>query len=232
MELKLTNEKVRATISKNNATSFGLTLIAGLPFSPEIGQQVQRQLEALAPDRFTWYGPEQLHTTLVAPLRGRYREGPPLHRAELPSDLDGFISDLAGFCAQIEPFMLDLVGVQCTEDGFVVVSENTPLRRLAASFRRHPELDRPKYDHGLHVAIGYLNSQPADLSKVERARLEAGFAQIVDAPIGRVAIDRLWLAHYASRTLSRIVGKVAFPLGQPQYLTSAQLLEQLNIGDD
>ena len=90
MRLNLVEQRVKQTIHKNTATSYGLTLVIGLPFPVEIRgriQNIQKKLEASAPGRITWYGAEHLHTTLFAPLRGRYREGPPLQREELPADL-------------------------------------------------------------------------------------------------------------------------------------------------
>ena len=74
MKLALDEARVQQTIHKNTATSYGLTLVAGLPFPAEIGsrvQAIQAQLEPLAPGRFTWYGVDHLHVTLVAPLRTR-----------------------------------------------------------------------------------------------------------------------------------------------------------------
>ena len=70
MELALNEARVQQTIRKNTATSYGLTLVVGLPFPSEIGNRVRRiqeHLETLAPGRLTWYGLDQLHATLVAP---------------------------------------------------------------------------------------------------------------------------------------------------------------------
>ena len=127
MKLTLIEEKVQQTIRKNTATSYGLTLVIGLPFPPEIStriQSTQQYLESLVPGRFTWYGLEHLHATLVAPLRGRYRDFPPLQREELPTDLQGFTQNLANFFAHYPPFSLELAGVHLSNNGFVLVSEN------------------------------------------------------------------------------------------------------------
>ena len=88
--LMFDEEKVRQIIRKNQATSYGLTLVIGLPFPSDIGsrvQLIQRQLEALTPGHFFWYGLDHLHATLVAPLRGRYRDHPALQRLGLANPL-------------------------------------------------------------------------------------------------------------------------------------------------
>ena len=64
VKLVLIEEQTRQTIYKNTATSYGLTLVIGLPFPAAIRKQiqnVQNQLDALAPGRFTWYGTDHLH---------------------------------------------------------------------------------------------------------------------------------------------------------------------------
>lgn len=236
MTLTLNPAKLRHTIHKNTTTSYGLTLVAGLPFPAEIGSRVQHlqaHLEASASGHFTWYGSDHLHATLVAPLRGRYRESPPLQRDELPADLNGFLYDLTAFCAQHQPFPLDLAGAQLTVGGFVMVGENTLVGQLASSLRRYPELDPPKHAPGLHVAIGYLNTERPFTTKEEEARFEMALAQVANVSVGRVLVQQVWLVHYASRTLSRIVGRVPFILGQSNPLTVERLRQELGIpGDD
>ena len=228
----LIDEKVRATIRKNTATSYGLTLIIGLPFPPGISSQirdVQEQLEELLPSRFTWYGWDHLHATLVALLRGRYREWPPLQREDLPFDLDSFGRDLGDFFARLQPFPLELAGVHITEEGFVMVAENTPVQQLASRLQGYPELDWPEHLKGLHVAIGFLNTCRPFSTGEEQRHFEEGFAQIMDIPIGRMTVRQVWLVHYANRTLNRIVGKVPFTLGCPNPLTAERLLQDLGI---
>src|SRR5688500_17244176 len=98
MELNLNADKICTTIRKNTVTSYGLTLVIGLPFPLNIGskiQFVQNHLELLAPSQFMWYERDQLHATLTAPLRGRYREWPPLQPQELPSNPVGFVEALS-----------------------------------------------------------------------------------------------------------------------------------------
>ena len=87
MTLVLDPKRMRTTLNKNRATSFGLTLVVGLPFARPILAPILRlraQTETLLPGRFLWYAPDHLHATVMAPLRGRYREGPPLRREEFP----------------------------------------------------------------------------------------------------------------------------------------------------
>jgi hypothetical protein len=225
-------EKVRRTVQKNTATSYGLSLVVGLPFPDEICARIgriQQQLEALAPGRFTWYGPVHLHATLFAPLRGRYREWPPLQWQELPADLEGLARDVASFFVQLDPFSLELAGVHVSQDGVAEVRENTLVQRLVSTLRRHPELDEPKHRTGLHVAIGFLNKVPPFDTDEEQARFEAGLDQFMYTPVGQVTVQQVWLVHYANRTLDRIVGKVPLALGRVNTLTAEQLLRELGI---
>src|SRR5581483_10938547 len=72
VKLSFMKETVSKTIWKSTATSYGLTLVAGLPFPYTICTSircVQEQLDLLAPGGFTWYECHYLHTTVVAPLR-------------------------------------------------------------------------------------------------------------------------------------------------------------------
>jgi hypothetical protein len=232
MKLTFVEAKVRQTIRKNTATSYGLTLVVGLPFPAEIGNRIwhiQGQLEALAPGCFTWYGLDHLHATLLAPLRGRYRDSPPLQREELMADLQGFIQSLIDFFAQHQPFSLELAGVHVTAEGFVMVGENTLVQQLASNLRRYPEFDSPKHLRGLHVAIGYLNTGRPFATDEESVRFEMALAQLTEAPVGRVMVQQIWLVHYANRTLNRIVGKVPFTLGQTNTLDDENLLQELGI---
>jgi hypothetical protein len=225
-------EKVATTFYKNTTTSYGLTLVAGLPLPEAIGdriQQVQAQLETLAPQGFSWYGIEQLHTTLLAPLRGRYRAAPALGRDELPAHFEAFLHDLSECCTQQPPLSLLLAGVRVTEDGAVVVHEQTLMQRLAARLSRHPKLDRPKYAGGLYVVIGYLQSANLFASEAERVRFYEELRRHAEIPIGTMTIHQVWLVHYRNRTLSRIVGKVSLWLGRPNQLDMQHVLDALGI---
>jgi hypothetical protein len=150
---------------------------------PEISNQIgyiQQQLENLIPGCFVWYGLDHLHATLVAPLRGRYREYPPLQRVELPTNLQDFAQDLANFFAKRQPFSLELAGVHVTAEGFVMVVENTLGQHLASSLQKYPELDQPKHFRGLHVAIGFFNTSRPFATDAARAHFEAALAQLMD----------------------------------------------------
>jgi len=232
MRLSFDAAEVQRTIRKNAATSYGLSLVIGLPFPDEICHQIeriQRRLEALAPGRFTWYGLEHLHATLFAPLRGRYREWPPLQREELPADLEGFAQDVTHFFAQLKPFSLELAGVRVSRDGVAQVVGNTLVQRLASSLHRHPELDEPKHCAGLHVAIGFLNRVPPFDTDEEQARLAVALDQFAHMPVGQVTVQHVRLVHYANRTLSHIVGTMSLALGQANTLPAERLLRELGI---
>jgi hypothetical protein len=230
--MMLVDEQVRTTVRKNTATSYGLTLVAGLPFPAKISSQIRRvqeQLDLLTPGQCTWYGADHLHTTLNAPLRGRYREQPPLQRSELPSDLQGCIQDLNVFFAQRAPFPLHLAGVRITADGSMLIGEDTLMRQLAATLRTYPEIDHPKHIGGLHVVIGFLHTHQPFLSAEASKRFERKLAGLSNITIGQVTVQRVWLVHYAKRTLSHIVGKVPFTLGQVNHMTSEELMRALGI---
>ena len=229
-------EKIQQTIHKNTATSYGLTLVIGLPFPAEIGsriQHIQDQLEALAPDRFTWYSLDQLHATLIAPLRGRYRQWPPLQREELPADLQGFVHDLAGFFAQCQPLSLELAGVSVRSEGLFMVNAiaNFTRQRLASDLQKYPELDAPKDLKGLHVTIGFLNTPRPFNTEAERLRFDSAMASLTDAPIGRMTVERVWLVHYADRTLHHVLGRVLFYLGRSNAVTAEALLRDLGVAN-
>jgi 2'-5' RNA ligase superfamily len=232
VELHLVAEKVDTTFHKNTTASYGLTLVAGLPLPRAISKQVkqvQAHLETLAPHRFSWYGLDQLHATVLAPLRGRYRAAPALCREELPVDLTGFLHDLSDCFIQQSPFSLQLAGVRIAEDGMVLVHERTLMQRLMARLSRHPELDRPKHDGGLHISIGYLQTSNPFASNTERLLFQAELSRFAEIPIGDLTIRQVWLVHYGNRTLSRIVGKVLLKLGQPNQLSVPRVLAELGI---
>jgi 2'-5' RNA ligase len=232
MKLTLDKVGVQETIRKSSATSYGLSLVVGLPFPAEVGNRIrhiQRQLEALLPGRFTWYPPDHLHATLYAPLRGRYRDFPALQREELPSNLQGFTDDLVNFFAQRQPFSLELAGVHVTDEGSVMVGGGAFTQQLASNLQRYPELDSPKGLRGLHVTIGFFNTDRPFTKDEERMCIEMALTQFMEVPVGRVMIWRVWLVHYANRTLNRIVGKIPFTLGQANTLTGERLLQELGI---
>ena len=230
--MHLDERLIRTAIEKTTAVSYGLTLVAGMPFAPPIPDEirsVQDRLAATAPGVFTWYDATLLHATLAAPLRGRYRTAPPLQRAELPADLDGFTEALNAFFSALPPFAFRLRGVRLMPDGFVVVSEDTVPRRLTAILHPYPELDPPKHLQGLQVVVGRLNTPRPFASD----RDVDAFAQTLDALdahlIGEVEIRQVRLVHYAKRSLATVLGQVAYDLGVPNRHTPAGLLHALGI---
>ena len=219
------------TNAQNRAPSYGLTLLAGLPFSEAVCariQAVQTQVEALAPGRFTWYKPALLHATLYAPHRGVYRPAPPLRRAEISPDWAGFCAGLARICAQSQPFTLELSGASLTPDGMLVIHEDSLARRLAAGLSATPGLDQPKHWSGLHVVAGYLHTPRPFTSLDAQADFEQRFAAL-DTLIGAAQISRVALVHYANRTLQRIVGQVALELGQDSRLSCDEIAQALGL---
>ncbi len=231
LRFTLDEAAILQTISRNRAPSYGLTLMAGLPFPEDICariQALQGQVEALAPGRFTWYRPVLLHATLYAPLRGVYRPAPPLRRAEVTADWAGFCAGLARICTQSRPFTLELRGISLTSDGMLVIHEDTLAQRLAAGLSGYPGLDQPKHWNGLHVVIGYLHTANPFASVNAQADFEQRCAAL-DTAIGAAQVSRVWLVHYANRVLQRIVGQVELELGRESRLSCEEIAQALGL---
>ena len=82
------------------------------------------------------------------------------------------------------------------------------------------------------MTLGYLQTPAPFATEAEQAGFEVGWAELQASSLGAVEVDRVWLVHYADRTLSRIVGKAPLLLGRPNALTSDGLLVALGIGRD
>lgn len=225
-------EKINSTIRKNMAISYGLTIVVGIPFPTEITNRInniQSELESLLPGRFTWQKEEQLHATLFAPLRSRYREQPPLLRKELPDNLEDFTQELGNLFAAICPYIIEWQGIEITEDGCAIVCENTAERRLFTSLRRFQGIDIHKVPRGSKITIGYLNTSKPFLSREEKRDFAQGFDLLANAPVGQMQVRQMWLVHYANRTLNRIIGRVPYTLGATNLITASDLLQKLQI---
>ncbi len=231
LRFTLDEAAILQTISRNRAPSYGLTLMAGLPFPEDICariQALQGQVEALAPGRFTWYRPVLLHATLYAPLRGVYRPAPPLRRAEVTADWAGFCAGLARICTQSRPFTLELRGISLTPDGMLVIHEDTLAQRLAAGLSGYPGLDQPRHWRGLHVVAGYLHTPRPFAGPDEQTGFAQGCAAL-DKVIGATLVSRVWLVHYANRTLRRIIGQAPLILGQESQPGSEEIAQALGL---
>jgi len=232
---QLDPKKVQTTFDKNVATSFGLTLVVGLPFARPILErvaQIQTQAEALLPDRFHWYELDHLHATVIAPLRGRYRAEPPLQRHELPTDLDGFAETLGHAFSALQPFSLELDRLFVTSDGRLIALGSDPDRvwpRVADCLASFPGLDPPKRLDGWHVTLGYLQPPVPFVTEAEPEGFENEWGKIQASSLGSMIVDRVWLVHYADRMLSHIVGRVQWLLGQPNFISADELLRKLHI---
>ena len=220
---------------KNAATSYGLTLVAGLPLPclicDRIGH-VQAQIEGLLPDRFTWYSQDQLHATVIAPLLGRYRESPPLRCDELPADLDGFVEALGRCFDNLLPFAVTFAKILLTSHGLLIAagSDETHVRQsVAQCLKPYPELDAPKNLEEWHITLGYLHTPiPFDTAH-EQTRFAAALADLHDDLPFSIEIGQVWLVHYSNRTLNRILGKTPFVLGQTHARTAEAVINDLGI---
>ena len=235
MTLVLDPKRMQTTLNKNRATSFGLTLVVGLPFPRPILAPIRRlrvQTETLLPGCFRWYALDHLHATVMAPLRGRYRAAPPLRREDLPADLDGFVEVLNTCFSALRPFTLELDRLLLAPDGRMLAlgpDADQVRRRVAERLASFPGLDQPKGLDGWHVTLGYLQTATPFATEAERADFQVGWAELQTSLLGGMVVDRVWLMHYADRTLSRIVGKTPLLLGQPNTLTPDNLLAALGI---
>lgn len=226
-------EKVKHTNHINTVASYGLTIVIGLPLLPEVDaqvQQVQTELEQLVPERFAWYAPYHRHLTVAAPLRGRYRESPPVQRQELPDNLADFVQALNEWGQQLPAFTLVPELVRLRDNGMVSVQFQTtvPIKDMLIRYlNAFPMLDAPKHSRGswLYHTMGYATSllSPDEQEKVQ-AYLDGVYWQ------GEMAVSQVWLVHYAIRTLQRIKGKIPFRLQQANTVTEARLLRDLQIG--
>jgi hypothetical protein len=229
-------ERLQATLTKSLSTSFGLTLVMGLPFAQPILDRAARLADAiddLLPGLFCWYEPNHLHATMMAPLRGQYREGPPLQGNELPADLDGFAETLNDCFAALPPFPMGLETLHLATDGRMLAFGADPARvrqRVAECLALFSGLDSPKDLEGWHVALGYLQSPTPFATEAEQTTFEAGWAKLQASSLGSMVVDRVWLVHYADRRLRRIVGRAPLLLGRPNALTADSLLVALGIG--
>lgn len=236
MTLVLDPKRMQTTLSKNQAISFGLTLVVGLPFPRPILAPIRRlraQTEALLRGRFRWYALEHLHATVMAPLRGRYRDAPPLRCEDLPADLDGFVEVLNTCFSALRPFTLELDRLHLAPDGRMLAlgpDAGQVRQRVAERLASLPGLDRPKDLDGWHVTLGYLQTPTPFATEAEQADFQVGWAELQTSLLGVVVVDQVWLVHYADCTLSRIVGKAPLLLGRPNMLTPDSLLAALGIG--
>lgn len=217
---------------RNAALGYGLTLVAGLPLPPAItagALAVQAQVEDRLPDRFVWYGASHLHITLAALLRTRYRAAPPLTLAEIPSDLGGFIDALAETFSKLQPFTLTLGRTHLDEEGVLLIDMrggNNVREALHHLLQRYTELDPPKHKAGsLHMSLGFL----CDPNIVKRIDIKRNDVVLPVFSVQTFRVSRVWLVHYANRTLNRILGRVAFELGMPNHLTAETFLQALRI---
>jgi hypothetical protein len=226
--------------AKNAATSYGLTLVAGLPLPLVISEQVkciQQSIDEAAPGRLEWYPTAHLHITLAALLRGRYRDGPPLAWRELPADLPGFVENLMGTFAHMAPFSVRLGCLHLNSDGILALEarDETGVRdQIVMRLCNYPELDleKPSQDP-LHVSIGYLCAPTVECSAEAPVEvLQCRLANISTRSIGAFAVDRVWLVHYSNRTLNRILGRMPFRLGHPRQVSVKHFLEALQIVTD
>lgn len=214
---------------KNIISSYGLTLVTGMPFQSHLASQImsiQNEIDTILPALFHWYATAQLHVTLAALLRGRYRDGPPLRRSELPEDLDSLALAIAQAAEDVRPFDLELRGLFLGENGELAVHAHggeMARQRFGSIHAQFPELDPPKSAAGMHATLGFLSEPgPADVDK-GRAVLRGWDERF----LGVTHVESAWLVHYGNRTLNELLGKIKLPLGSKFTLEGKLLADAL-----
>lgn len=231
MILNLDAAQVGELYRKNSRASYGLTIVVGLPFPPEITDaiaDVQRKFERWLPNRFEWYGLDHIHASIYALLRSQDR---PLQRDDLPPDSEGFAQELVDVVSRWPPFTITFAGIRLGPDGALVAEEDNLERRLVSRLSTHPKVALPKHIRGLTPVIGFLTTSEPFSSEEEKTHFEKEFTSLQDLSVGCMEVDRIWLVHYGHRTLSDVKGKVAFELGHrpSRALTGVELLAVLGI---
>lgn len=234
MDLKVDAARGQRMREKNQARSYGLTLVVGLPFAPALMDRaaaLQAEVEKAAAGVFCWYQPRQIHATVYAPRRGDYERAGPLRREELPG-LEIYLEHLAAYYGQLSPFVARMGAPQLTVDGALIFREMSGVARPTPAPPARPLswLDQPKHSGGgLVCSTGYLR-QP---EKLQQAGTEAAISQAIatDGARGETAtpIERVWLVHYSSRTLDAIEGQLAFTLGRKLEMDAAAMCAALGL---
>ena len=80
------------------------------------------------------------------------------------------------------------------------------------------------------MTFGYLGTPTPFANGAQQAGFEVDLAKLQFNSLSTMEADRVWLVHYADRTLSRMVGKAPLLLGRPNMLTPDSLLAALGIG--
>ena len=230
--LSVIKDEVYTTIHKYAAKSYGVTIVAGYPFTLDINERIreaQERIESVAPERFVWYSSDYLHATIVALLRGRYRSGLPVQQTELPMNLHQYIENLEQSLEGMQPFTLELLGIKIGETGVVAVDVRASETSGIQELRNLLMLDQPQHNLKLHISIGYLNTPQPFSTRDEYQRFEQEFTKIKDSAIALVDVEQVWLVHYSNRMLNQVVGKMPLQVGRSNQLTAERLLKKLRI---
>jgi hypothetical protein len=229
-------EEVRTTITKNQSLSYGLTLVAGLPLPTQLSrtiQQAQALLENSLEGRFIWYQPTQMHVTLSALLRGRYRQFPPLERNDLPSNIDTFFNEFQDFLATQAPLQIQWHEFNLMPNGLLICRAQCSKGfsdRLINLLWKYPTFNLHQKDpYDLHLTIGYLTTPEPFLNAKEGYLFKKTLLNLQEDEMETYQVDRVWLIHYANRTLNSILGKISFILGKQAPMKSEHILHLLQI---
>lgn len=232
MKITFDTDKVKELIRKNENTSYGLTLVAGLPLPKKISRallQCQKNLETALPGRFAWYKEENMHVTLRPLLRGRYRDHPHLQFNEIPQPVDDFFHDLQMTVALWQPICLHFLGSYLTESGALYIDVAPITLPFARLDDHYPDLFHPNPLERWHISVGYWHSAEQEYSSADRKCLSHIIGQLGQQAIGKMIARRVWLVHYSNRQLNRFIGKVTLPLGVPPVHNTESILRALHI---
>lgn len=102
------------------------------------------------------------------------------------------------------------------------IEPGTIRKDILTCLHTYKSLDQPQQLEGaLHISIGYINQQRPFNNDLESAQFAQGIADANNTfcPMGEIVVDKLWLIHYANRTLDKVIGKAPLQLGRTNSLS-------------
>ena len=203
--------KLAAALSRNQGTSYGLTLVAGCPLPPVVTgyiEQVKRVLKEIAPGLVDFGQSQAYHLTVYGLRRSRAQ---PLGEEEIRTFLDRLDQALWTELRDLAPFSLPLTGSLVTEDGAVLIcgGESETLTRLRAAIGQVEGVDLLK-SAANHIRIGQFR-RPFGSPQAYWQAMDA-IERLQQLTLGDLVVDELKLVYYRRRLLDDLVSQVTLPL--------------------